>query len=168
MSHDKNESAKRGFTLIEMMVVIGIIGVLATFVMIAASGVLMKARDAKRKSDLSQVGRLLTASCYLPDAGAGDYDFGAIAREVLAKNPQYASYISKIPRDPRGGTDNDTKYRYVVNDAGKCAVYANLENANEPMTVPGISAPTAGGGTGVVQGTSNGRNGTNRYFEVTN
>jgi prepilin-type N-terminal cleavage/methylation domain-containing protein len=64
-----------GFSLIEILVVIGIIGVLASVVLIATSGARKKARDVKRKTDLVQMGRFLySSSCYVPESGDGDYD----------------------------------------------------------------------------------------------
>ena len=48
-------SARRGFTLIEMMVVIAVIGVLAATVIPSVQGVTMQARDARRKSDLNNI-----------------------------------------------------------------------------------------------------------------
>ncbi|MFH1412962.1 MAG: prepilin-type N-terminal cleavage/methylation domain-containing protein, partial [bacterium] len=45
----------KGFTLIELLVVITIIGVLATMSGIALDSVRMKARDAKRVHDISEV-----------------------------------------------------------------------------------------------------------------
>jgi prepilin-type N-terminal cleavage/methylation domain-containing protein len=157
------------FTIIEILVVVAIIGLLATIVVVALGGTMKKGRDTKRKADLSLFGRFLAGGCIMPDAGAGEHDFADVVSEILAKNPQYAQMIGKIPRDPKVGSDEDSYYRYAVSSDGKkCAVYANLENENEPVTIPHLTAPTPGGGTGVIQSASVGWNGTDRYFEVTN
>ena len=159
---------KRGFTLIETLVVMAIIGIIASIIMVSLVGARNKARDVKRKAELSQIGRFLVLSCYLPDAGAGDYDLMSIAQELIVKNPQYSQYISAIPRDPKTGTDTESRYRYIVNDDGsKCALYANLENQNEPITLPNITVPTPRGGIGVFRGSS-GWNGTDLYFQYSN
>lgn len=161
---------KRGFSLIEMLVVVGIVGMLATVALVALAGASRQARDVKRKTAVNQIGRFLSSgSCFVPDAGAGDYDVGALIPEVAARFPQYAQYLTSIPKDPKGGTDAVTKYRYVVSeDATACAVYANLENENEPATITGVTGPTPGRGTGVLDAAAEGPNGTTKYFQASN
>ncbi len=172
MSHMTASSvrAPRGFSLVEMLVTLAVIGLLATFVMAAVTDAYKKGRDAARKQAVSSVGRFLAgAGCYVPDAGPGDYDLGDVFGEFIAKNPQAAQFVSSPPKDPKGGTDQVTKYRYVVSaDGQSCSLYADLENAGEPVTLPGLSVPTPGGGTGVLKGSAVGVNGTDRYFEVSN
>lgn len=52
---------KKAFTLIEMLVVIAIIGVLASIVAISIGTANSKSRDARRKSDLDSVNKALNA-----------------------------------------------------------------------------------------------------------
>ncbi|MDO8495128.1 MAG: prepilin-type N-terminal cleavage/methylation domain-containing protein [bacterium] len=157
-----------GFTLVEILVVILIIAILATIMINGPmKSALGKARDAKRKADLSQVGKLLTLSCYVPDGGEGDYDLVEVVSELKTKNPQYASSL-KTPLDPLKGTEAQSFYRYIVNTDKKCAVYANLENESDPVTLSGLTLPTPGGGPGVFKADDEGWNGTNKYFQVSN
>ncbi len=159
----------RGFTLIELLVVIAIIGILASVVLAIFRPETIRARDAKRKIEITQFGRFLTLSCYMPDAGAGEYDIAELFNEITTKYPQAADFISEPPRDPKTGTETQSFYRYRVSaDGQKCALYANLENANESVTLTGLSAPTPGGGTGVLNAGSNGWNGTPIFYQQSN
>lgn len=74
--------------------------------------------------------------------------------------------MKSLPKDPKMGNETVSGYRYVIADAQRCAMYANLENEKEPVTVTGISAPTAGGGTGVLQAGTVGPNGSTKYYQI--
>ena len=161
---------RKGFTLIEILTTVAIVAVLATVVMLVAGPARKKGRDAKRKFELAQIGRFMAgSSCYRPDAGPGEYDLADLFIEITNKSPQIKAMISKVPRDPNGGTDSETFYIYKLSDDGKkCVLYANLENESEAVTIKNISEPTPGGGTGVLQSMTEGRNGSNKYFQVSN
>lgn len=159
---------KNGFTLIELLVVIGIISVLATLGMLAFGGARNKARDAKRMNDLNQIGRFLTFGCLMPEGGAGEYDLNQLIAEYKVKYPQYASQIPSNLKDPKTGTESNSNYKYIINENNQCVLYANLENEAEPVTLPNLSAPTAGGGKGIFEGTVSGVNGTKKYFQISN
>lgn len=159
---------KSGFTLIEILITIAIVGVLASISVVYLAGSRNKARDTKRKSDLAQIGRFLSLSCYTPQAGAGDYDLADLAAELAVTYPQYQSFLNNIPHDPKSGSDAQTFYRYIVDDQNRCALYANLEYEQEPVTLEELSAPTPGGGQGVLISPTEGWNGTNLYFQFSN
>lgn len=159
---------RRGFSLIEIMVVVIIISILSTMSIILISNVKAKANDVKRKAELSQIGKILTVSCYMPDAGAGTYDLIYLINELKAKDEKYQQAISKVWRDPKSGSETQSNYIYIVTDDKKCTLYANLENNNEPVTLIGIASPTPGGGSGVFVAPDKGVNGSTKYFQVTN
>lgn len=157
-------TSPKGFTLIEILVVIGIIGLLAGGITIATNGVRIKARDTKRKAELSQIGRFFSASnCVIPAAGPGDYDLAAFIGEIKSRYPQ-ASML-QLPTDPKSGSASQTNYHYLVASADQCILYANLENKDEAITIPAATTPSVGMGTGVLRASSVGPNGTNIYFQ---
>ena len=162
------KNTRAGFTLIELLIVIALIGMLAAIVTFAVYPNYQKARDARRKIEVGETGKLLAYSCYTPDAGPGDYDLKAVADELTSKYPQYASMFSQIPRDPAKGTANETFYRYAIDASHRCALYANLENESEAITLPGITSPTPGGGTGIFKAASAGWNGSTKYYQFSN
>lgn len=51
---------QRGFTIVELMVVIVVIAILATMTVVAYTALQERARDAKRKQDVSNIAKLLT------------------------------------------------------------------------------------------------------------
>ena len=65
---------KKSFTLLEMLVVIGIISVLVSMGIASYSTAQKKARDAKRKADLSAMQKVLE-QCY----SVNDYSYPAIS-----------------------------------------------------------------------------------------
>ncbi|MFH0955704.1 MAG: prepilin-type N-terminal cleavage/methylation domain-containing protein [Candidatus Falkowbacteria bacterium] len=160
---------KHGFTLVEILVVIAIVGLLASFSVMALSPAIKRGRDAKRKNDINQIGRFLSLSCYVPNAGAGEYDLASLFEEIKTANPQISNFIKSVPKDPLIGNDSQSYYIYeVAADGKKCALSANLENAGEKVTLTAITSPTPGGGSGVFQASEAGPNKSNKYFQFSN
>jgi len=101
-------SSNRGFTLVEVLVAIAIIGALASVVMVSSGDSRAKARDVERNTEFDQVQIALRlfaeANGRYPDASDGvctnDQSFGPSGcLQVLV--PQY---ISELPTDPLGQT----------------------------------------------------------------
>lgn len=92
----------RGFTLIELLVVISIIGILSSIVLVSMGGARSKARDARRQSDIRQIGT--AQELYYTD---NEKYVTATADNLGPIDP----YMLTIPTDPQGGN-----YEYVAND----------------------------------------------------
>ena len=162
-------NAYKGFTLIELLIVIAVIAILAAVIFAATGGARTKARDGVRKTEIAQIGQFFALGCYLPDGGPGEYDLAALIVELKQKYPGFERTFKKIPRDPLIGSEEETFYRYLVDAEGKnCAVYANLENDNEPVTLLDITEPTAGAGKGALRATVEGWNNSYIFFQASN
>ena len=103
---------KKGFSLIEVLVVIGIIILLATIVIVAVSSSRQKARDARRIADINQVRIALeqyfNVSKSYPSSSPTGY---------CSLASQLAPYLSVLPRDPQdaGASCSATsRYEYYI------------------------------------------------------
>ncbi len=123
-------SLQKGFTLIEIMVVIAIVGVLTTIVAGNFTTTQLKARDTQRKNDISQLQRALEAyvndhGSYPPSA-AGEISGYPWGSEFSDSNGNV--YMIKLPDDPKSPT---IQFLYETNVTGgntKYHIYSYLEN----------------------------------------
>jgi type II secretion system protein G len=127
----------KGFTLIELLVVIAIIGILAAMVLVGLSGIRGRTRDARRKSDLSQLKRALEVyRADQADESVPADTNGTVAGDLAVLTP---TYIRTLPEDPLGAARG---YRYDTDGTPPTnfALWADLENDNDPErdTVCGI------------------------------
>ena len=82
-----------GFTLIELMVVVAIIGILMAAGILAFSGAQRNARDAKRRADIDAISKALEQ--YYGNSG------GTYPATASALNTYFPS--GTVPMDPQGG-----------------------------------------------------------------
>ncbi len=166
---------KIGFTLIELLVVIAIIGVLVAVGFMTFGRTTKKARDTIRTTELAQIGRFLgsagsSMSQYIPPEAPFEGDLFEL---IAALESKYGTNMFRQrPIDPLFDKGGDISgFQYVLDGQKNIAIFANLENGEEPVTLSAISAPTPRGGSGVFQGTgvwASGWNGTDRYYQVSN
>jgi general secretion pathway protein G len=121
-----------GFTLLELLVVMAIIGILAAIGIASYGTVQSKARDARRKSDLENVARAL--EMYRNDVGnypdAAELVFNGSVFKHPTATPDVI-YMQKTPKETRGGYG----YLYEPFDIGGTfkgyRLYARLENLED-------------------------------------
>lgn len=131
--------AMRGFTLVELLVVVFIIGLLASVVTISASASRAQSRDAKRKADLQLVAsslELYYAANRTYPKGFAQWEWATLRQELV---PDYAS---SVPSDPLtahpDGNYEQGGYVYRTDSTfGKFVLDAVLERDDEPITVSG-------------------------------
>lgn len=166
-----NIHTSKGFTLLEILIAIGIIGVIATIAFVALSNTTISSRDSIRMTELNNIARFLESAgsgvaANLPAGLPAQGDLHLLIEEVETKAG--FKVFGTRPKDPNG-SNSDSGFYYIV-DSGNIVIYANLENTEEPTTAA-YTEPTPAGGRHVIQGTgtyASGFNGTNKYYQVSN
>ncbi len=113
-----------GFTLIELIVVMVILGLLASIVIPKFTG---RTEEARRKTARTQISQLQTA-CELYRVDNGRYPNSL--EELTAVNSETGErYMDKIPKDPWG-----EDYVYEVTDGGKSLRITSSGGEGEPIS----------------------------------
>ncbi len=135
----KRKKTNSGFTLVELLVVISIIGLLSSFAVVSLNSARAKARDALRKGDMSQIRTALNLfyddNLSYPICGSwngNDEDFGAAVDSgstcyntalTTALSGGTRPFLGVMPRDPLNpnndpNASNTYLYRYVSDSEG--------------------------------------------------
>ena len=134
----------KGFTLLEILLVIAAIGILAAIVIIAINPTrqLAQARDAERISEINSLQKALEQ--YLIDTGgypagitntysevcatgSNEEGQGIINGGCLDLRPLVPIYLSSIPEDPSAGTPESGYFAGINNENNKIGIYATGE-----------------------------------------
>jgi len=144
-----NSKLQKGFTLVELLLVMGIMSILFTTLVIAVNPVrqFAKARDTKRETDLYAIlsavnqyqsehsGNLpdtdgdpdtsnfpTTLTCIGTDVGCFDLGGAGDTGETIAPY-----YLAEMPKDPKTGTDGNTEYLIQVNSFNRLVASSSGE-----------------------------------------
>ncbi len=144
---------KRGFTLVELLLVIAVIGLLAGLIAVNLNRARAKSRDAKRRSDLNQIKTAVegmyddnrTYAVSGTGSGGGsqglfnyDYDGTSMTLKSIAQGLIEENYLSAEPMDPIAGRNpsnpDHNGYMYYTGTGGftqNYLIFARLEKLND-------------------------------------
>ena len=111
-----DKTIKKGFTLIEMLVVISLIGILAALALVSFSSAQKQARDTSRRSDLKQYQSALEiygnqASGLYPSRTAASSAYSVLCSDL---NAVLEPDIS-CSEDPKNASDATFTYNFISN-----------------------------------------------------
>lgn len=124
--HLEVEIKKSGMTLVEILIVVGIIAILATIALVFMGNTqVFKGRDARRKGDIKKIQVAL-------EEYSNDNNCYPTAEIVTCGGDGLSPYMDKIACDPQ----TQESYYYEP-QAGSCPswyrIYASLENKNDTI-----------------------------------
>jgi len=144
---------QKGFTLIELLVVIAIIGLLSTMAVVSLNNARIKARDARRISDIKQIQTAM--EMYFTDfndypagagTGAGTGVFTTASFLLLSTN----GYMASVPQNP---VPNGLAYTYrVCNSDGTTCGDGDNDVAAGLRASYTLAFRLEGGGGGMLSG----------------
>lgn len=124
-----------GFTIVELLIVIVVIGILAALVVTTFAGVQRKARNAERESDIKAIHTQLEA--YYNEANRYPTLAELNGTSGTIRQNEMKSLDAGALRDPRGNADtlcatvSATCYGYAVNNDGtEYTLSADIENSD--------------------------------------
>ncbi|MCR4305706.1 MAG: type II secretion system GspH family protein, partial [Candidatus Daviesbacteria bacterium] len=121
-SHAFGVNKSKGFTLVELLVVVSIIAVLSVVGITLFSGVQQNARDAKRKADIDAISKALEANY----TGGSTTPYPALTDAMFANG--------KVPTDPRTGSAYSGVPSGAVATYSVCATLEKTTGGNSSDT----------------------------------
>ena len=116
----------KGFTLVELMIVITVIAILSTIAVVSFTRVQKQSRDTKRKGDLRSIATAMQA--YFSEANS---------YPTALSTALVPTYIPTFPKDPTGDTLGSYSYTVVTtnNTFTLCSQLEAVSGANSYWNV---------------------------------
>jgi len=146
----------RGFTLVEILIVLFVISLLATLVAVSVISVLKRSRDDRRATDVNSIASaldqyanehkrkypVLNSGTCTASLASSAYCAIEVTSSNAALTTFLGQYLNPLPQDPKKQTSS-TEYRYVYvyrRDGLKAAVIADkFERGTSDCNVPSDS-----------------------------
>ena len=116
LQNKQRSKQTRGFTIVELLIVIVVIAILAAISIVAYNGIQKRARDAQRLSDITQIDKALKSyyavnGTYPPQTaspGVGGFEASTDGDGTFLEHLKAAGFLVNPPKDP----SNDSSYYY--------------------------------------------------------
>lgn len=133
-----NQKDQKGFTIIELLVVIVIIGILVALALPQLFAAQARGRDTDRKNDLKNVSQQLET--YYNDTGS--YPTGDYAAVGTALNTANLLSSDNFPQDPKNTAPHIYTYT-APEDGSSFTLSVTLENTNDSAATAGVYSVTS-------------------------
>jgi prepilin-type N-terminal cleavage/methylation domain-containing protein len=160
----KSWAKQNGFTIVELLIVIVVIGVLAAITIVAYNGIQQRARDNRRTNDSVSIRKAL--ELYKIDNGT--YPMGGYYESTDANWTTFSNILKPytgrdLPKDPINDTSHFWRYigasgtSYSCSDGSKGDFYVLWfigyeQPGNIPSSSQSFTCPGAGWGSGGIYG----------------
>lgn len=140
----------KGFTIVELLIVIVIIGILATLVIVTFTGIQQKARDSQRQTDIGALNSHVTAYY----AETGTYPALSMLQDTAWVSKHMKGLDAEALKDPKGpsktiaGTAAVDQYGYSATAGGAaCTVSGASPDQTADCDAFTLTANLEAGGT---------------------